>query len=256
VRLASAIDAAWLLDLFSHRLVEKRELRFDSTAQAVEEVSTLAYGNLILDESRRRDVQGEEVERLLARAALDAGPAAFGAEDAADAVEHLRARLAFAATLEAGFAPIDDRAVEAAMVTLCKNRRSFAQLRAAGGLSAALRDGLSPGARQRLERLAPDHVVLPGGRRLRVSYEENKPPWVASRLQDFFGSSDGPCVGDGRVPVVLHLLAPSQRPVQVTSDLGGFWRNHYPAIRRELMRRYPKHAWPEDPLGAAPPRKR
>jgi ATP-dependent helicase HrpB len=69
-------------------------------------------------------------------------------------------------------------------------------------------------------------------------------------MQDFFGSSEAPSIA-GR-PVVLHLLAPNQRAVQVTTDLAGFWRRHYPELRRQLMRRYPKHQWPEDPLTASP----
>jgi ATP-dependent helicase HrpB len=66
-------------------------------------------------------------------------------------------------------------------------------------------------------------------------------------MQDFFGPARAPSVGDGKVPLVLHLLAPNQRPVQVTQDLPGFWVKHYPALRKQLMRRYPKHGWPEDP---------
>jgi ATP-dependent helicase HrpB len=81
-----------------------------------------------------------------------------------------------------------------------------------------------------------------------VNYESEKPPWIASRLQDFFGMKDGPTVAGGRVRLVLHLLAPSQRPVQLTTDLSGFWERHYPQVRRELSRRYPRHAWPQDPL--------
>ena len=96
-------------------------------------------------------------------------------------------------------------------------------------------------------------MTLPGGRSTRIHYEAGKPPWVESRLQDFFGMAAGPAVGGGRVPLVLHLLAPNQRAVQVTTDLSGFWDRHYPAIRRELMRRYPRHAWPEDPRTATPP---
>ena len=80
-----------------------------------------------------------------------------------------------------------------------------------------------------------------------IHYELDQPPWIASRMQDFFGLARAPTVGDGRVPVVLHLLAPNQRPVQVTQDLPGFWTKHYPGLRKQLMRRYPKHAWPEDP---------
>jgi len=96
-------------------------------------------------------------------------------------------------------------------------------------------------------------VTLPGGRTTRIHYEAGKPPWVESRLQDFFGMAAGPAAAGGRVPLVLHLLAPNQRAVQVTTDLAGFWDRHYPGIRRELMRRYPRHAWPEDPRTAAPP---
>jgi ATP-dependent helicase HrpB len=100
-------------------------------------------------------------------------------------------------------------------------------------------------------------VVLPGGRSVVVRYEGgDKPPWIESRLQDFFGMADGPRLAQGRVPLVLHLLAPNGRAQQVTTDLAGFWARHYPALRRELGRRYPRHAWPEDPLHAAPPQAR
>ena len=93
----------------------------------------------------------------------------------------------------------------------------------------------------------------PGGRKLRVTYEAGKPPWIESYLQDFFGLAEGPKVGGGRVPVTLRLLAPSRRPVQVTTDLAGFWERHYPGLRNALARRYPKHAWPDDPRRAKPP---
>ena len=100
-------------------------------------------------------------------------------------------------------------------------------------------------------------MTLPGGRAVPVHYQSgDEPPWIESRLQDFFGMAAGPRLADGRVPLTLHLLAPNQRAVQVTSDLSGFWERHYPSIRRELQRRYPRHAWPEDPLRAEPPRRR
>jgi ATP-dependent helicase HrpB len=96
--------------------------------------------------------------------------------------------------------------------------------------------------------MAPERVLLKDGRQARVNYEADQPPWIASRLQDFFGLTQTPRVAGGRVALVAHLLAPSRRPVQVTHDLAGFWTRHYPAIRRELARRYPKHAWPEKPV--------
>jgi ATP-dependent helicase HrpB len=116
-----------------------------------------------------------------------------------------------------------------------------------------LKQNLTPKLQHLLERAAPETFRLGSGRVAKIHYEAGKPPWLESRLQDFFGCADGPRVCDGRVPVTLHLLAPNGRAVQVTSDLAGFWERHYPAIRRELMRRYPRHSWPEDGRHAEPP---
>jgi ATP-dependent helicase HrpB len=98
-----------------------------------------------------------------------------------------------------------------------------------------------------LNEVAPSRIRLPGGRQTTVHYDAGKPPWIASRLQDFFGMQETPRIASGKVPLVVHLLAPNQRPVQTTTDLAGFWQRLYPQVRRELSRRYPKHAWPEDP---------
>lgn len=135
---------------------------------------------------------------------------------------------------------------------LCAGRRSFAELRDAGLLDW-IRAELTP-HRARLDALAPEHVAIPGRARVPVTYEVDRPPWIASRLQDFFSAAEGPKVADGRQPLVLHLLAPNRRAVQVTTDLAGFWERHYPEIQRELRRRYPRHAWPDDPLSAPPSR--
>jgi ATP-dependent helicase HrpB len=108
--------------------------------------------------------------------------------------------------------------------------------------SAGLLDSLRP---PRLDQLAPERLTLAGGRTVKVNYQPSKPPWIESRLQDFFGVKETPRIG--AIPVVVHLLAPNRRPVQVTSDLAGFWERLYPQVRRELSRRYPKHKWPEKP---------
>ncbi|MSQ84744.1 MAG: ATP-dependent helicase HrpB [Myxococcales bacterium] len=123
------------------------------------------------------------------------------------------------------------------------------------GLVRAAIDGsrTGGGGLSQLEQAAPETMVLPGGKRLRIVYPVGQPPWTQSRMQDFFGLDDGPKVAFGQVAVVLHLLAPNQRPVQVTTDLAGFWLRHWPAIRRQLCRLYPRHLWPEDPIGAKPP---
>ncbi len=102
------------------------------------------------------------------------------------------------------------------------------------------------GAR-RLHEIAPASIRLQKGRQTQVHYERGKPPWIASRLQDFFGMRDTPRIGPKKTPLVVHLLAPNQRAVQTTADLAGFWERLYPEVRRTLMRRYPKHSWPEKP---------
>jgi ATP-dependent helicase HrpB len=121
------------------------------------------------------------------------------------------------------------------------------------GLGSRIVASLPPALRARLAADAPPSVTLPGGRTVPIHYELDQPPWIASRLQDFFGMAQGPSVAGGRVPLTLHLLAPNGRDVQVTRDLESFWRQHYPALRRELGRRYPRHPWPEDGRTAAPP---
>ena len=128
--------------------------------------------------------------------------------------------------------------------------KSFSELEAAardGGLIRAMERQIPPAARRLLDEIAPERIRLPRGRLTRVHYEPGQPPWIASRLQDFFGMRETPAVARGAVPVVVRLLAPNQRPVQTTTDLAGFWERLYPQVRRELSRRYPKHQWPEKP---------
>jgi ATP-dependent helicase HrpB len=109
----------------------------------------------------------------------------------------------------------------------------------------ALRRALGPAAASLLESWAPDWVLL-RKKKVRVNYD-GEAPWIASRLQDFLGLKQGPRIGGGAVPLVLHLLAPNQRALQVTTDLAGFWLRTYRDLRPGLSRRYPKHLWPEDP---------
>jgi ATP-dependent helicase HrpB len=250
VRLASVIEPDWLLDLFADALEEKTEARWNATTERVEVVRRLVYEGLVIDEWRAKEATGEEATRVLTEAALDAGAEAFAD---AEEIERFLARVEFVARTfpEANFPAFVDEDVRDALADLCEGRRSFAELRAAAracGLVEILRRRLTPEQSRMLAQMAPERVALARGRQVRVRYEVGNVPFVASRLQDFFGMREGPRVAGGRVALVLQLLAPNQRPVQVTSDLAGFWTRHYPKVRRELGRRYPRHAWPEDPL--------
>ena len=104
--------------------------------------------------------------------------------------------------------------------------------------------------RKALEEFAPTHIKVPSGSDIRVEYTEGETPVLKVRLQELFGLADTPRIAQGRVPVMLHLLSPAQRPVQVTQDLKGFWQRTWPEVKKELKGRYPKHPWPEDPLSA------
>ncbi len=251
VRVASAVTQEMLLDLFPDELRYEEALSWNADAERVEATERLLYRDLVLEETRAARADADAVAARLAAEAVARGPRAFAPEGALD---RLVARLAFAAANAegAGLSPPTEEDLAAALRDLCAGRRSFAELREAD-LPGALLARLEPRARAALERLAPERVTLPGGRAVRIEYEAGKAPWVESRLQDFFGMAAGPSAAGGKVPLVLHLLAPNQRAVQVTTDLSGFWDRHYPAIRRELMRRYPRHAWPEDPRTAKPP---
>jgi ATP-dependent helicase HrpB len=124
-----------------------------------------------------------------------------------------------------------------------------------GDLSDALRTLLPWELRARLEREAPTHFEAPTGTQLAIDYEAEQGPTIAVRLQELFGLNSHPSIARGEVPLVLELLSPAQRPVQVTRDLPGFWRGSYAAVRSDLRGRYPRHPWPEDPASAMPTRR-
>lgn len=144
----------------------------------------------------------------------------------------------------------DDRAVAEAAIDLLDGN-DLKQLRSAH-VKELLLARLSPEQQRALKHAAPDRIELPTGRAAVVDYSAEAGPTVAARLQEFFGLPEVARLAGGRVPVVLQLLAPNHRPVQVTTDLASFWQNVYPQVRKELSRRYPRHSWPEDPLAAAP----
>jgi ATP-dependent helicase HrpB len=134
---------------------------------------------------------------------------------------------------------------------LCAGKSSLEELRRAD-LSRAIRSRLTKVQLDALARHAPDRLRAPSGNRHALEYPEEGSPVLAVRIQEVFGLRESPRVAAGRVTVVLHLLGPHGRPLQVTSDLASFWERTYAEIRREMRGRYPKHFWPEDPRRAPP----
>jgi ATP-dependent helicase HrpB len=242
VRVASAIEPHWLLDLFPDHVNTREEIVWNREAERVEQVNSLLYDRLVIDESRSAPTDLAAAAELLAEKALEAGIQRLADGDELD---RFLQRIHFAAGHSALEIPTD--LVAGAVQELAAGLTSFAQLRDAarvGRLLAVLQGRLPM---REIDDVAPAFIKLPSGRRARIEYHESRPPSVASRLQDFFGMNETPTVARGTVPLIVQLLAPNKRPVQVTTDLVSFWKNLYPQVRRELSRRYPKHAWPEVP---------
>jgi ATP-dependent helicase HrpB len=234
IRMTARIEPEWLIDLFPERVKDQSGVVWNRVAERVDAVSRLLYDELVIQESRGAVPDAQAAAELLAQRALEAGIERFVD---GDELNEFMGRVEFA-----GFEMPD---IPRVVRELCVGLRSFAELKKVGaGFVSVLEQKL--GAR-RLREIAPASVRLQKGRETKIHYERGKPPWIASRLQDFFGMRDTPRIGPERTPLVVHLLAPNQRPVQTTTDLAGFWERLYPEVRRALMRRYPKHAWPERP---------
>ena len=200
---------------------------WNRTAERVEQVTALVYDQLVIEETRAPAPPSEEASRLLAQKALEAGIGRFADRDA---VEQLRSRAAF------GGITVD---AEAVLVAQCQGRTTFHTARSRGH-SRCDAPGAHPSSR------AGADANFPAAARSRFITNPASRPGSNRGLQDFFGMRESPKIGGA--PVVVHLLAPNHRPVQVTSDLAGFWERLYPQVRKELARRYPKHKWPEKPV--------
>jgi ATP-dependent helicase HrpB len=167
----------------------------------------------------------------------------------------LRARVALARRHDpaGGWPDLGDAAlrgdVEAWLMPWLRPGEGAAQLRRLR-LEDVLAGLLDWPGRERLDRLLPTHVETPAGTRRRVRYATDGAPTLAVPLQEMLGLSSGPSLLDGRLPLVLELLSPAGRPLQVTSDLAAFWRGAYAEVRKEMRGRYPKHHWPDDPANA------
>lgn len=241
-------DDDWL-DVLLDDLRETREVRWVPEGERVEVLRCLWHGRLLLEERPDRG-PCSEAEDLLARKVLEGDLASMG--EAREDLEGLRARVAFVAARrpDLEWPPLDGNWQAAVVREACRGCRSLDEVRARG---IAWTGTWTDRQREALRRLAPETILLPGGRRLRVRWRPGEPPSVASRIQDFFGMAQGPMLPEGGGPLRLHLLGPGGQAVQVTMDLASFWRDHYPAVAREMRRRYPRHSWPEDPARASPP---
>ncbi len=248
VRLASEIKPDWLFELAPDSIVAEDDYEWSDARERVERWSRMRIGSVLLDESRAIAPPGPETAKVLARIVEARG---WQHDATLTSLQERLALLAAQGLLETDATGLTSHAL-ALLGPLLATRSDLRGLEAASLAEQALAS--LPGSTLSLLReMTPDRLTLPGGKGCPIHYEAGLPPWIESRLQDFFGMSRTPAICGGRVPLTVHLLAPNHRAVQVTRDLAGFWERHYPTIRKELMRRYPRHPWPEEGQTAEPP---
>ena len=256
VRLAAPLDEGDVLAGRIAPLVESDEVAWSPEDGAVVARRRRRLGALVLDEAPLRQPDPTAVAD-----ALMEGIRALGLDDLpwSKAARLWRARVRFLHHLdggtEAGWPDLSDRALLEALddwlAPAVAGRRRPADIDP-GALFDALRALLPWDKARLLDRLAPESVTLPTGTRQGVDYADPAAPVLAVRVQALFGLDRHPTIADGRVPLLLHLLSPAGRPLQVTRDLPGFWRGAWTEVRKEMRGRYPRHPWPEDPRAAAP----
>jgi len=248
VRLASAVERAWLDEepAAVANLATRAELLWHPSRKQVEARRRSAWLDLVLEETPVAIADPAAAAAILAREAAADLSRVVPAADSTAGSFLVRARWLAAVLPELGLPALGDAGLAAALPEICAGLRSFAELAAADWL-LHLRGLVGHARAEDVDTLAPAHLEV-RGKRHRLSYDPGRPPVLAVRIQELFGVREIPRIAGGRAAVLLHLLGPNHRPQQVTDDLEGFWRRTYPQVRQELRRRYPKHAWPEDPL--------
>jgi ATP-dependent helicase HrpB len=251
---ASALELAQLRQECPQLIDTRRTVVFDRQRERVTARQEERLGAIVL-ESRPVDATPDEVAAALQAWLRDEGELTVLPWTAA--ARQLQSRVRFLARTfpEAGWPELADGALadrlEEWLGPYLGGVRSLADLTRLD-LAGILRGLLSREQVRAVDALAPTHLPVPSGSRISLDYPEEGPPVLAVKLQELFGLAETPTVAGGRVMVVLHLLSPARRPIQVTRDLRGFWDGAYREVKRELKGRYPKHPWPDDPWLAVP----
>ena len=250
VRIASAIDVDWLDDLFPGAVRREQAVVFDPERRRAVGVVARRYLDLTLHEDRGAPAPADQASAALVAEFAPEGRAFFERNDAANAWLR-RLDLARRHVPEAGWPEFDADAWRELVALACHGKRDEEAARRAASVGL-LQTRLTYAQNRRLDDEAPEALAVPSGSRIRLDYppEGDGPPVLAARLQELFGWTATPRICGGRVAVLIHLLGPNHRPVQITDDLASFWANAYFQVRKDLRARYPKHSWPDDPLAA------
>jgi ATP-dependent helicase HrpB len=253
--LAAPIPLEEIEARFADRIENRDEVTFDEKSLGLRARRSRRLGALALTEQTRRVEPNDETARVLAQGVARAGIARL---PWTKAQIQWRDRVMFVRKAEGDEWPdLSDAALAANidwLVPALDDKTAVSQL-SPDDLGNALHELLPWPLRRRLEAEAPTHYEAPTGTNAAIDYEAEAGPTISIRLQELFGLDKHPGIAGGRIPLVIELLSPGHKPVQITRDLPGFWRGSYAAVRSEMRGRYPRHPWPDNPLDAPPTRR-
>jgi ATP-dependent helicase HrpB len=239
--LATAIEADWLRELFPDDIKSDLHIQFDAQQKRVLAAELLRFRDLALAAKRIDPPPADAAARLLADEIL-AGRLLLPNWD--HSVEQWLARLSLlckeCADLQLPAITDDDK--KSIIEQLCHGVVSYKDIKERE-VKPVVMSWLSQAQRELLDKHAPERLTLANGRTPKVNYESGKAPFISLRIQELYDVTQTPCIAMARVPVTVHILTPGMKPIQVTQDLANFWREHYPKIKSELARKYPKHLW-------------
>lgn len=255
IRLAAELPTTAMIEEFAALIEARDHVRWDDAREAVVATRQQRIGVLVLDERPLQHLPDGAAQAGLLDAIRRRGLALLPWQERE---RQWQARVMLLHALEpADWPAVDDASLLATLddwlLPWLDGLRSLADLRKLP-LQPVLDNLLDHPLQQRLNAAAPTRITVPGGSRIAIDYCATGGPVLAVKLQELFGLTDTPRIADQRVTLTLHLLSPAGRPVQITSDLGGFWRGAYADVRKDLRGRYPRHPWPEDPINATPTR--
>ena len=257
VYLAAPLAKKDIQHVFAKDIIEEEEIRWSSNDEAVIARTISRLGAIVISE-QNIDLHGEKVTAAMIEGIREMGLECLPWDKETHAlqqrVQWLKKNLpsleqlpdfsdrTLVDSLESWLSPFLDG---------CWKKEHLVKIQ----LLTILKSQLSHSLLQRIDSLAPSHLKLPSGSRAAIDYKSGDQPVLAIKLQELFGQRETPRIANGTVNIVLHLLSPASRPLAVTQDLHSFWKTVYPGIRKQLLARYPKHFWPEDPLSAKPTNK-
>ena len=254
VWLATALSADDIESDFGDQIVEQTLVEWDDH-DGLRAFRERRLGAIVLSRKAELEPEPALVANAVAGAVKRLG---LGVLPWSEGATRMRERMAFLHEHDGTWPDVSDAALTESLLDrlrdglgLIRSARDFGSI----DVTTALLGLLTGEQRSSIDRLAPTHFEAPTGSRVPIDYSDPRAPAVSIRLQEMFGTRETPTVLGGRVALTLRLLSPAQRPVQVTRDLAGFWRNSYFDVRKDLRARYPKHSWPDDPLDAQPTRR-